>query len=63
VLYAGVVEHSVNVHPDARTAVRSLLLEGFIERFDAEGILRIQSGIFPENAPASPSRNAADSAS
>ncbi|MGW8764363.1 N-acetyltransferase family protein [Streptomyces sp. NPDC055815] len=49
--YAGVVEHSVYVHPDARgRGVASALLEALVESTEAAGIWTIQSGIFPENA-------------
>ena len=49
--YAGVVEHSVYVHPDARgRGVARLLLEALIASTEAAGIWTIQSGIFPENA-------------
>jgi L-amino acid N-acyltransferase YncA len=50
-VYAGVVEHSVYVHPDARgRGVGSALLRALIESTEAAGIWTIQSGIFPENA-------------
>ncbi|GGT53872.1 N-acetyltransferase [Streptomyces kurssanovii] len=49
--YAGVVEHSVYVHPDARgRGVASALLKALIDSTEAAGIWTIQSGIFPENA-------------
>jgi len=49
--YAGVVEHSVYVHPLARgRGVGRLLLATLIESTEAAGIWTIQSGIFPENA-------------
>jgi L-amino acid N-acyltransferase YncA len=49
--YAGVVEHSVYVHPDARgRGIGSALLECLIRSTEAAGIWTIQSGIFPENA-------------
>ncbi len=49
--YAGVVEHSVYVHPDARgRGVASALLEALVDSTEAAGIWTIQSGIFPENA-------------
>jgi L-amino acid N-acyltransferase YncA len=49
--YAGVVEHSVYVHPGARgRGVGRLLLETLIASTEAAGIWTIQSGIFPENA-------------
>ncbi|MFF9817152.1 GNAT family N-acetyltransferase [Streptomyces sp. NPDC014006] len=48
--YAGVVEHSVYVHPDARgRGVASTLLKALIDSTEAAGIWTIQSGIFPEN--------------
>ncbi|MFB6839738.1 GNAT family N-acetyltransferase [Streptomyces sp. NPDC056361] len=48
--YAGVVEHSVYVHPDARgRGVARTLLDALIESTEAVGIWTIQSGIFPEN--------------
>lgn len=49
-VYAGVVEHSVYVAPDA--AGRGLgrtLLTAFIASTEAAGIWTIQTGIFPEN--------------
>ena len=49
--YAGVVEHSVYVHPNARGhGVASVLLEALVDSTEAAGIWTIQSGIFPENA-------------
>ncbi|HUZ52773.1 MAG TPA: GNAT family N-acetyltransferase [Streptosporangiaceae bacterium] len=49
-VYAGVVEHSVYVHPDARgRGVGRLLLDCLIASTEAAGIWTIQSGIFPEN--------------
>ncbi|WP_405833671.1 MULTISPECIES: GNAT family N-acetyltransferase [unclassified Streptomyces] len=48
--YAGVVEHSVYVHPTARgRGVAGQLLAAFVESTEAAGIWTIQSGIFPEN--------------
>ncbi|WP_030271037.1 GNAT family N-acetyltransferase [Streptomyces sp. NRRL B-24484] len=48
--YAGVVEHSVYVHPGARgRGVASRLLEALIGSTEAAGIWTIQSGVFPEN--------------
>jgi L-amino acid N-acyltransferase YncA len=50
-VYAGVVEHSVYVHPRSRgLGVGRLLLAALIESTEAAGIWTIQSGIFPENA-------------
>ncbi|MFF0115574.1 GNAT family N-acetyltransferase [Streptomyces prasinus] len=49
--YAGVVEHSVYVHPDARGhGIGAALLRELIRCTEAAGIWTIQSGIFPENA-------------
>ncbi|MFE2146795.1 GNAT family N-acetyltransferase [Streptomyces sp. NPDC059456] len=49
--YAGVVEHSVYVHPAARgQGVAKALLRALIASTEAAGIWTIQSGIFPENA-------------
>ncbi|GHA97573.1 GNAT family N-acetyltransferase [Streptomyces termitum] len=48
--YAGVVEHSVYVRPDARgRGVASALLHALIASTEAAGIWTVQSGIFPEN--------------
>jgi phosphinothricin acetyltransferase len=48
--YAGVVEHSVYVHPDRqRQGVGRRLLEALIDAADQAGIWTIQTGIFPEN--------------
>lgn len=48
--YAGVVEHSVYVHPEARgRGVASALLKALVDSTEAAGIWTIQSGIFPEN--------------
>jgi phosphinothricin acetyltransferase len=48
--YAGVVEHSVYVHPDARgRGVGSALLRALLASTEAAGIWTVQSGIFPEN--------------
>lgn len=48
--YAGVVEHSVYVHPAARgLGIGRLLLGRLIGSTEAAGIWTIQSGIFPEN--------------
>jgi phosphinothricin acetyltransferase len=50
-VYAGVVEHSVYVHPQARgRGVGMALLQALIASTEAAGIWTIQSGIFPENA-------------
>lgn len=48
--YAGVIEHSVYVHPDARGQhIGKLLLDRLIEVSGAAGVWTIQSSIFPEN--------------
>jgi L-amino acid N-acyltransferase YncA len=48
--YAGVVEHSVYVHADARgRGVGRQLLAALIASTERAGIWTIQSGIFPEN--------------
>lgn len=50
-VYAGVVEHSVYVHPDARSrGVGRTLLEALIASTEAAGVWTIESGVFPENA-------------
>ena len=49
-VYAGVVEHSVYVHPAARgQGVGRALLAALIASTEAAGIWTIQSGVFPEN--------------
>jgi L-amino acid N-acyltransferase YncA len=49
-VYAGVVEHSVYVHPDARgRGIGRALLAALVSSTEAAGIWTIQSGIFPEN--------------
>ncbi|MFJ3922632.1 GNAT family N-acetyltransferase [Streptomyces sp. NPDC090022] len=48
--YAGVVEHSVYVHPGARgRGIARALLDELIASTEGAGIWTIQSGIFPEN--------------
>ena len=48
--YAGVVEHSVYVHPHARgRGVGRALLDALAASTEAAGIWTIQSGLFPEN--------------
>jgi len=50
-VYAGVVEHSVYVHPAARgRGIGRQLLDTLIGSAEAAGIWTIQSGVFPENA-------------
>ncbi|WP_329561003.1 GNAT family N-acetyltransferase [Streptomyces uncialis] len=49
-VYAGVVEHSVYVDPDARgRGVGGALLRALLESTDAAGIWTVQAGVFPEN--------------
>ncbi len=49
--YAGVVEHSVYVHPTARRrGVARALLNALITSTETAGVWTIQSGVFPENA-------------
>jgi L-amino acid N-acyltransferase YncA len=49
--YAGVVEHSVYVHPASRgKGIGRRLLRALIDSTEAAGIWTIQSGVFPENA-------------
>jgi phosphinothricin acetyltransferase len=49
-VYAGVVEHSVYVHPTARgRGVGRRLLDTLIGSTEQAGIWTIQSGVFPEN--------------
>jgi phosphinothricin acetyltransferase len=51
-VYAGVIEHSVYVHPAHRgRGVGAVLLDALIQSTEAAGIWTIQSGIFPENTP------------
>lgn len=48
--YAGVVDHSVYVHPAARgQGIGLALLTALIASTEAAGIWTIRSGIFPEN--------------
>jgi L-amino acid N-acyltransferase YncA len=50
-VYAGVVEHSVYVHPGAHgRGIGGLLLRALIGSTERAGIWTIQSGVFPENA-------------
>jgi L-amino acid N-acyltransferase YncA len=49
-VYAGVVQHSIYVHPDAQgLGVGRVLLTALIDSTERAGIWTIQSGIFPEN--------------
>lgn len=50
-VYAGVIEHSVYVHPAAQgCGVGRLLLSALIVSAEAAGVWTIQTGIFPENS-------------
>ncbi|WP_328474956.1 GNAT family N-acetyltransferase [Actinoplanes sp. NBC_00393] len=49
-VYAGVVEHSVYVHPGAQgRGVGKALLHALIDSTEQAGVWTIQSGVFPEN--------------
>jgi L-amino acid N-acyltransferase YncA len=49
-VYAGVIEHSVYVHPARkRRGIGAALLATLIESTEEAGIWTIQSGVFPEN--------------
>ena len=49
--YAGVLEHSVYVHPGARGRhVGRLLLDALVAASEANGVWTLQSSVFPENA-------------
>ena len=49
-VYAGVVEHSVYVHLDARgRGIGRALLDTLLESTERAGIWTVQSGVFPEN--------------
>jgi arsenite methyltransferase len=49
-VYAGVVEHSVYVDPDARgRGIGTALLRAFLDATEEAGIWTVQTGIFPEN--------------
>jgi len=49
-VYAGVVEHSVYVHPDhQRRGVGAALLAALVASTEAAGVWTIQSGMFVEN--------------
>ncbi|MEU7690757.1 arsenite methyltransferase [Microbispora hainanensis] len=49
-VYAGVVEHSVYVHPDhGGRGIGPALLNALIQSTETAGIWTIQSGVFPEN--------------
>lgn len=48
--YAGVIEHSIYIHPDAAGhGVGRRLLAAFLDLTDQHGIWTVQSSIFPEN--------------
>ena len=49
-VYAGVVEHSVYVHPGTRgRGIACALLDALVASTESAGIWTVQSGIFPEN--------------
>src|SRR5215207_189434 len=49
-VYAGVVEHSVYIAPQARGhGVGKALLQALIASTEAAGVWTLQSGVFPEN--------------
>lgn len=49
-VYAGVIEHSVYVHPDSSgRGIGGALLAALIASSEDAGIWTIQSGVFPEN--------------
>jgi L-amino acid N-acyltransferase YncA len=50
-VYAGVIEHSVYIHPGhRRRGIGAALLAALIASADQAGVWTIQSGVFPENA-------------
>ncbi|RSN66382.1 GNAT family N-acetyltransferase [Actinomadura sp. WAC 06369] len=50
-VYAGVVEHSLYVAPDAAgRGVGTVLLDAFVGAAERAGIWTLQAGVFPENA-------------
>ncbi|GAA4923763.1 L-amino acid N-acyltransferase YncA/precorrin-6B methylase 2 [Nonomuraea thailandensis] len=50
-VYAGVVEHSIYVHPGCQAhGIGRALLAAFIAATEDAGVWTIQSGVFPENA-------------
>jgi L-amino acid N-acyltransferase YncA len=49
-VYAGVIEHSVYIHPGhRRRGIGAALLGALIDSAEQAGIWTIQSGVFPEN--------------
>ena len=49
-VYAGVIEHSIYIHPDTHgRGIATALLEALIGSTETAGIWTIQTGIFPEN--------------
>jgi L-amino acid N-acyltransferase YncA len=49
-VYAGVIEHSVYVHPGhSRRGIGAALLGALVQSTEAAGIWTIQSSVFPEN--------------
>ncbi|MGH3402391.1 MAG: GNAT family N-acetyltransferase [Streptosporangiaceae bacterium] len=50
-VYVGVIEHSIYIHPRARSrGIGAALLSALIGSTEASGIWTIQANIFPENA-------------
>ncbi|MEV4077540.1 GNAT family N-acetyltransferase [Nonomuraea fuscirosea] len=50
-VYAGVIEHSIYVHPGCQShGIGRALLEAFVAAAEDAGVWTIQSGVFPENA-------------
>ncbi|TMR98482.1 N-acetyltransferase family protein [Nonomuraea basaltis] len=50
-VYAGVVEHSIYVHPGCQAhGIGRALLAAFIAAGEDAGVWTIQTGVFPENA-------------
>ncbi|QYC41627.1 N-acyltransferase YncA [Nonomuraea coxensis DSM 45129] len=50
-VYAGVVEHSIYVHPGCQAhGIGRALLSAFVAAAEDAGVWTIQSGVFPENA-------------
>ncbi|MBO3747227.1 N-acetyltransferase [Streptosporangiaceae bacterium NEAU-GS5] len=49
-VYAGVVEHSIYIHPGYRgRGIGRALLTAFLDECEEAGIWTVQTGIFPEN--------------
>jgi L-amino acid N-acyltransferase YncA len=50
-VYAGVVEHSVYVHPGCQAhGIGRALVSAFVAASEDAGVWTVQSGVFPENA-------------